>query len=500
MSSPNQHRELEDQPSRLIVSFLLLLLFSSFFALYKSNSAYTSDEVWSVKAVSVDHGSMMEVLKADVHPPLYYQLLYVWMRLFGTGERAVRSLSGLLFILSVFASYGLGRALYGSKTALLCATIFLCSPLAILSAQFARMYALLSLLSILSTWLYLQFSVKPDNSRLLFVLYILVNALGTFTHIAFFFVLFAQIIFHLLFYRRTRVKAFAAAVVMSLLPYTLLWAPVLIRQFAKSGEGIAWVSKPDLNMAAELMFLYGGVLWLLIPVLLYLWWRSGSEPFRSFNQLHVTSLPLWLLIITIFTPLLISQVKPIFNSRLAIIGLHLFALTIGAIAGRRSNSFLTLLLALLTAMGIVVFHPGTTNCDNRAMAAYLSQKASDGDAVIFTSLTRLPIDYYLERAPLKKDLFKTSFPSEIDQHPGHEGRITDPSRRTALEREGQELVEGLAKTRSQDASRRIFFFHGAHPSIDSIVEKALRERFELLPGEGVKCELSPYFKEVLVFR
>jgi hypothetical protein len=134
------------------------------------------------------------------------------------------------------------------------------------------------------------------------------------------------------------------------------------------------------------------------------------------------------------------------------------------------------------------------------MALYLSQKANNGDAVIFTSLTRLPIDYYLERAPKKKELFQTSFPAEIDRHPGYEGRITDPSRRAALEREGMALVEDLARTRPQDTNRRIFFFHGAHPAIDSIVEKSLGERFELLPGEGVKCELSPYFKQVSVYR
>lgn len=486
--------------TRVVLSLLLLFLCSTFFALYQSDSPYSSDEVWSVKAVSVDYSSTMETLKADVHPPLYYQFLYVWVRLFGTGERAVRLLSGLFYVLSVFAVYGLSRTLYGSKTALLCTAIYLCSPLAILSAQFARMYALLSLLSILSTWLYLQFSVKLSNSRLLFVAYVLVNALGTFTHIAFFFVLFAQIIFHILFHRRTRIMTFAAAIVLSLLPYTFLWAPVLIRQFSKSAEGIAWVSKPDLAMATELVFLYGGVLWILIPILLYLWWRSGSEPFRSFSQLRVTSLPLWLLAITILTPLLISLAKPIFNSRLAIIGVHLFALTIGAIVGTRANKVLSLLLLGLTAIGLVVFHPGVSNCDNRAMAVYLSQKANNGDAVIFTSLTRLPIDYYLEREVIKKDLFRTSFPAEIDQHPGYEGRITDPSRRSALEREGQELVEGLARARPQDRSRRIFFLHGAHPSIDAIVEKALRERFELLPNEGVKCELSPYFKEVSVYR
>jgi len=500
VSSQNQHREIVEQPSHLILSLLLLLLFSSFFALYKSDSAFTSDEVWSVRAASLDYSSEMEVLKADVHPPLYYQFLYLWIRLFGTGERAVRSLSGLFYVLSVFAVYGIGRALYGTRTALLCATIYLASPLAILSAQFARMYALLSLLSILSTWLYVQFALKQNHSRLVLVGYVLLNSLGTFTHIAFFFVLFAQIVFHLLFFRRTRIMAFALAVGLSLVPYVFLWAPVLVRQIGKSSEGIAWVSKPDLAMVGEVVFLYGGVLWLLIPVLLYLWWRNGFEPLSRFSQLRETSFPLWLFAIAILTPLLLSYVKPIFNSRLAIIGLHFLALTMGAIIGSRANKFLSFLLVVLTAIGLVILHPGTTNCDNRAIATYLSHRASNGDVVIFTSLTRLPIDYYLEQAPVKKNLFETSFPSEIDEHPGYEGRITDPSRRAALEREGRELVEGLANTQPQNSSRRIFFFHGAHPAIDSIVEKALREQFQLLPGEGVKCELSQYFKEVSVYR
>ena len=131
------------------------------------------------------------------------------------------------------------------------------------------------------------------------------------------------------------------------------------------------------------------------------------------------------------------------------------------------------------------------------MAVYLSQTAGDGDVVIFTSLTRLPIDYYLERAPARKRLFETSFPAEIDQHPGYEGSIRDPRRRAALETEAKSLVEKIGTMQM----RRIFFFHGFHPEIDSIVEQHLRRQFELLPGEGVQCvEASPYFKEVSVYR
>ena len=483
------------------VSIVLLLLCSSFFAFYNSNNAYSSDEVWSVKTASLNYSAGTAALKADVHPPLYFQMLHLWIRLFGTGERAVRSLSALFYMLSVLAVYGMGRELYGTKTALLCAAIYLTSPLAILAAQFARMYSLLSLLSLLSTWLYLQFSIKPSGSRLRFALYIAVNVLGTFTHIAFFFLLFGQIVFHFIFYRRMRMRNFVLAIVLSLVPYLFLWAPILWHQIANSGEGVAWVKKPGFSMLADLLLQYGGAFWLIAPLLIYLRWRSGFQSRGASTKLFITSLPLWLLAVTLLTPLLISEVKPIFNSRLAIVGLHLFALTIGAFTGRGANYLLPLAVIVLSVTFLTIVHPAWAPCDNREMAAYLNQTTNDGDAVIFTSLTRLPIDYYLERTPSTRKLFETSFPAEIDRHPGYEGSIGNPVRRVALELEAKTLIDKIAARHSGERRSRVFFFHGFHPDIDAIVEQHLRERFELLPLQTVQCSGgSPYFKVVSVYK
>src|SRR5437762_9474964 len=93
----NHHTRETQEGTRTVtkVSLILLLLCSLFFALYNSNGAYSSDEVWSIKTSGLDYSSEIATLKADVHPPLYFQILHVWIRLFGTGERAVRSLSGL---------------------------------------------------------------------------------------------------------------------------------------------------------------------------------------------------------------------------------------------------------------------------------------------------------------------------------------------------------------------------------------------------------------------
>jgi hypothetical protein len=354
----------------------------------------------------------------------------------------------------------------------------------------------LSLLSILSTWLFLQFSPSRRDSRLFFSLYILVNILGTFTHIAFFFLLFAQTAVHFMLNRRRRMQRLVVGIVLSLVPYLFLWGPILLHQVANSREGVAWVKKPGLFMLVDFLLQFGGAFWLVVPVILYLKWRSGSKPSNDAGKLLTSRLPLWLLGITLLTPLLISEVKPIFNSRLAIVGLHLFALSVGAVLDRGANYLLPLALIVLTLVCVPVIHPELTPCDNREMARHLSQTAKDDDVVVFTSLTRLPIDFYLKRSASRKTLFETSFPADIDRHPGYEGRLNDPARKPALEREAQELVDRIARMQYE----RFFFLHGFHPEIDSILEQKLRTRFALVPGEALQCGEATYFHEVSVYK
>ncbi len=473
----------------------MLLICSSFFALYHSNAAYTSDEVWSVNTVLSDN--VISALKADVHPPFYFQLLDVWVSLFGHHERAVRSLSGLFYILAIVALYCLARELYGDELALLCAVLYACSPLAILSAQFARMYSLLSFLSIVSTLLYVQFWIKDRTNLWRFAAFVVVNALGTFTHIAFFFALFGQIVFHVV-YQRTRFKKFTVAACLSVIPYLLFWTPVLRHQLEIAAIGLVWVKKLSFSMLWDVLFLYGGVLWLALPVLLYMSWRRGI---RLWSEIRPQQLPLLMLAFTIFPPLLISVIRPVFNSRLAMVGLHLFALGVAPFFRQMAGKYvLPIVLVLLTGSFLVAVHPATEKCDNRSLATYLVQNTRDNDVVIFTSLTRMPIDYYLAQSGSRK-LFETSFPGEIDKHPGYEGRARDSSRRTELESEARDLMTKIHAMRSANAGLRVFFLHGLHPEIDGILEKELNKEFTLRSDQQVHCtQGSPYLKTISVYR
>jgi hypothetical protein len=89
--------------------------------------------------------------RIDQHPPLYYALLHLWLRL-GDGPAAVRLFSALVSVLNVPVLYGLGARLAGRKVGLLAAAVLALSPFHVYLAQEARMYTLLSLTVSLSLW------------------------------------------------------------------------------------------------------------------------------------------------------------------------------------------------------------------------------------------------------------------------------------------------------------------------------------------------------------
>jgi hypothetical protein len=243
---------------------------------------------------------------------------------------------------------------------------------------------------------------------------------------------------------------------------------------------------------------YGGALWLLTPALLFIWWKNG---FQSFRQLQRLRLPICLFAITVLTPLVISQFKPIFNSRFAIVGLPLFALIIGGVIGSTRTYLLCFTLILLNALTLSVMHSASDTCDTRTTAEYLAQNTADGDVVIFTSLTRFPIDFYLQKRRLTTALVERSFPEEIDAHPGYEGSIAKPERRALLDAEARKLVDEIVEMQAGQKTNRIFFLHGFHPELDALVMDRLRQHFQPVPQLGMQCVgTSSYFRELSVYR
>ncbi len=92
----------------------------------------------------------------DIQPPLYYYLLWFWVRIAGTSEYALRFPSVLFAALTLPMLWRVGRRLFGSPGAWIVLLLGLLSPLHVYYAQEARMYTLLILLGLTSTYLWLH--------------------------------------------------------------------------------------------------------------------------------------------------------------------------------------------------------------------------------------------------------------------------------------------------------------------------------------------------------
>src|SRR3546814_973286 len=72
------------------------------------------DEALSVNIASLPLGDIGDALRQDGHPPLYYWLLHGWMSVFGDGDVAVRSLSGVAGLLALPLAWEAGRRRAGT--------------------------------------------------------------------------------------------------------------------------------------------------------------------------------------------------------------------------------------------------------------------------------------------------------------------------------------------------------------------------------------------------
>jgi 4-amino-4-deoxy-L-arabinose transferase-like glycosyltransferase len=127
------------------------------------------DEALSVNIARLPLSQLHQALRHDGAPPLYYALLHFWIRAFGTGNVAVRSLSGLISLATLPAAWFAGRRLGRRRVAWLAVLVVAASPYAVEYATSARMYALVMLLVFVGYLVTLRALEEPTVGRLALV-------------------------------------------------------------------------------------------------------------------------------------------------------------------------------------------------------------------------------------------------------------------------------------------------------------------------------------------
>ncbi len=115
------------------------------------------DEAVSVSEARMPYGAMLHRLATtDVHPPLYFTVLWATIRLIGHGDYAVRVPSILFGIALIPMVYLLGKEAYDRRTGAVAAVIVSVAPILVWYSQEARMYMMLMVFGVAALWAQLR--------------------------------------------------------------------------------------------------------------------------------------------------------------------------------------------------------------------------------------------------------------------------------------------------------------------------------------------------------
>jgi len=483
-----------------------------FFAFYgiRSRSMWL-DEAFTVLASFRSLSGVINEIKYDSAPPLYYMVLSLWSGLFGMGETAVRGLSGMFYIANVFVMYLLAKSLLKSRYAgYLAALLFMASPLAIRHAQNARMYSLLSLLAALSIYCFFRI-VRDGAEKKAVAVYLAVNVLGTFTHYWFWFPLFGQGVAALLLYRRQFLKVFAFTT-LSVVPFFVLWAPVVAAQRQRCGT--TWIPKPGAAVFYQTVadfygrgtsgYLVLAVFVLLVLVNIAMPFRLKLTPARKILDQAGEKINLALIVIIAISLLLAFAVshalQPVFIvGRYTIAVLPAFTLLVVSFLSKTANPVLTVIVCFFlvagSGAGLLVSRNQVAAESDRNTATELINRAEMGDAIIYTSLSHAAVEYYLKL--FGKDAFfkRYSFPMELMQHMGWRDIPGMLSQKDSLLVEADSLVGRLKQ--DLGAGNGVWLLYGYDVEVSAPVKEALDA------GMVQTMELpvaGPFHKKIFVYK
>lgn len=356
------------------------------------------DEALSVNIAELPVGDLLEALKHDGHPPLYYLLLHYWMELVGDGDVAVRALSGLFAVASLPLVYLAGRRLAGPVAGRWALVVAATSPYMVRYATETRMYSLVMLLVLAGYLLLLDALDRPTWPRLLGLA--LISGLLMLTHYwAFFLVAAVCMLLVVSAWRRPGERGASLRALVALAAGGLLFLPWLgsfLYQSANTGTPWADPMRPtsvvqtiltDLGGGSVIeASLYGSAVVVLLALALFVARSQGHEVTLDLRTTPVVRREMAVVGLVVAIGSLVGlATAATFQSRYAavIVPLLLLAVAVG-IARLTGVARLAVGLVYLGLSGLglvwVNYYQRTQSAD---VAAAVRSRAQPGDVVVY---------------------------------------------------------------------------------------------------------------------
>ena len=187
--------------------------------------------------------TMSTVAKTENTPPLWYVLIWIWTRVFGTGVVAMRLPSAFFGIALVPVCWAIGSELGGRRAAIAAAAVVAFNPLLVWYSQEARAYELFALTGALAILCFLRAEREPTGRRM--AMFALTGSLAMLSH---YFAVFLLIPMALWLLRRRERWRVAVPAVATIGVVGLALVPLLL---AQGGNGTQWIGEWALKSRLE---------------------------------------------------------------------------------------------------------------------------------------------------------------------------------------------------------------------------------------------------------
>ncbi len=382
------------------------------------------DEAFTLSLIKLPWVEFRQILAAhEANQALYYVLLKLWCD--GDSLAWARALSALFGVGAVVAVYFLGRALFSTFAGVAAGLLLLSNAQAIAKFQEARGYGMLLCLAAAGTLLFVQCLKQPHRNWRWF-LYGLFCVASVYTHFFGALVIIAHLV-SLTVLPRRKIPFRSLLVVyggafIALIPLALF---ILFR----SGSQTDWAQTPGTTQIFRTFFVLAGgsrdclrilLAVVLVGVITAIWKvvRTGrGYPAWSW------ALPVVWFFLPLVLVLLVSLLKPMFCTRYFTILLPALAVLAGGCLNLVRHRWLRyvplLLLAHVAQKPAAKFSYCGQKEDWRQPVRHLEVAAKSSDAiVVFCPFTRLCVDYHAARMSPDRKLQHIPYFAPVSQvHP-----------------------------------------------------------------------------------
>lgn len=346
------------------------------------NASLWGDEAFSAVLSADSISRIIDVSARDTYPPLYNIAEHFWYQIFGSGEIAIRALSFLFFLLTIFFVYKIGALLWNKKTGLLAACLTFLNPFFFTYAFEGRMYSIMALGVTASMYFFLKRK---------WLGYVVATLWALYSHHFAFFAVFVQGLWFLYEFffgkRKVAVSMFKSFIAIGI--FYLPWLIPLYQQVTRVGGGF-WLGTPTTAdfIAVLGKFLGAGITHLLYLTALPLYMIALAMTItaivlRRWSKSQKANLFLlsWFLIPIALTWTISQYFQSIFFDR------YLLYVIPGAmliVASRRRKLSSPILGILIVTLLIIDFHYFThpTKRPFRELAVYVKETRQEGDFLI----------------------------------------------------------------------------------------------------------------------